>query len=71
MALEATYNKDQDTEEGGRKQEKNRDTKRELGVRIGAFEAGYRGETHTQKVDEQRRTVKGKVNRTFRIGFTN
>ena len=43
MALEFQYNKDLDGEEGGRKREKTKDTKRELGFRIGQFEAGYRG----------------------------
>lgn len=70
MALEFNYNKDLDGEEGGRKKEKTRDTKRELGVRVGNFEAGYRGETHTHTVDQKRRDVREKVKRTFTIGFT-
>ncbi|MEK7171674.1 MAG: hypothetical protein AAB739_02075 [Patescibacteria group bacterium] len=70
MALEFQYNKDLDGEEGGRKREKTKDTKRELGFRIGQFEAGYRGEAHTHTVDQQRKDVREKVKRTFTIGFT-
>lgn len=70
MALEFQYNKDADGEEHGRKREITKDTKRELGFRVGEFEAGYRGETHTHKIDEERRAVREKVKRTFTIGFT-
>ncbi|MEK7524481.1 MAG: hypothetical protein AAB588_05650 [Patescibacteria group bacterium] len=69
MAFEATYNKYWDTEKEGRRTQTERDTKREFGVRLGPFEAGYRGETHTKKVDERREATRGNVKRAFRIGL--
>lgn len=69
MPLEVNYNKDRDATEAGRRQEKDRETKREFGVRVGSFEAGYRATTHTHKLDERRRTTREKVKRTFTAGF--
>lgn len=69
MPFTIEYNKDRDATEAGRRKEKTRETKRELGVRIGNFEAGYRATSHTRKLDERRKEVKEKVRRTLSAGF--
>ncbi|MEK9132900.1 MAG: hypothetical protein AAB606_04300 [Patescibacteria group bacterium] len=69
MPFTIEYNKDQDEEKAGRRRETDRGTKRELGMRWGDFEAGYRAETHTHNVDERREAIRGKVKRVFTVGF--
>lgn len=69
MPFTIEYNKDRDATSASRRQEKDRETKRELGVRIGSFEAGYRATSHTRKLDERRKEIKEKVRRTLTAGL--